>query len=164
MGNYDSQELRKLSNDEKVLKLKTAWENPSFTFFQYQVLVFQLSSTTAPILTLPFQPEAENQLRLGADKEGFLEFKNGTKNLASYSRKFISLRGTTLFAFKDKGEHEPQDEINQVTNYKIVEIGEDKKKGLFSSKNVWKFELGPYSFGADDESSMKSWVQGNNST
>ncbi len=102
MGNYGAkQELRKLSTDEKVVKLRVAWENAANTFFQFQVLV---RSPPTPQrahrpLARPPQPEAENQLRLGADKEGYIELKGAL----AWRRSWFSLRGTSLFYFKEKG-------------------------------------------------------------
>jgi hypothetical protein len=45
------------------------------------------------------QPEAENQTLLGADREGYVEQSTGMMT----RRRWASLRGTTLFLFKEKG-------------------------------------------------------------
>ena len=45
------------------------------------------------------QPEAENQLLMGADKEGYVEQTSGMLT----RRRWASLRGTSLFLFREKG-------------------------------------------------------------
>ena len=46
MGNHGGEKgLRKLSKEEKIVSLKTAWETPEKTFFQFQVLVNKQTNT-----------------------------------------------------------------------------------------------------------------------
>ena len=45
------------------------------------------------------QPEAEDQLKLGADREGYVEQTSGMIT----RRRWASLRGTSLFLFREKG-------------------------------------------------------------
>jgi len=45
------------------------------------------------------QPEAEDQLKLGSDREGYVEQTSGMIT----RRRWASLRGTSLFLFREKG-------------------------------------------------------------
>jgi len=144
MGNYGAnREMRKLSKEEKVLSLQTAYENPECTFFQFQVL-----------------PEMEDKRHLGADKEGYLEVYN--KLPPMWKRRFFSLRGNALFAFKEKGEVAPVLEIDRLGEFRVVDHSSSKKKGL-GQKFSFRFDLetdsATFSLAAEDQQSATAWME-----
>lgn len=144
MGFYGAnKDLRKLHKDEKVASLKSAWETPDKTFFQFQVL-----------------PEMEDKKHLGADKEGYLEIYYHFPPL--WKKRWASLRGNCLFLFKEKGEHDPADQIKSLDEVKVVAVGTAKKKGL-GQKNAYRFEIEGGEeirlLAVEDEKTMTSWVE-----
>lgn len=143
MGSYGGEKgFRKLSKEEKIWTLHTAWENAEKTFFQFQVL-----------------PEMEDQKRLGADKEGYIEAQ-ALSFPPTWKKRWASLRGTSIFLFKEKGDRDHVLEIHEVDKIKIVEIGQ-KMKGL-GQKFGFRFDLvseETHSIAVEDQSSMTSWIE-----